>query len=156
MKLRGAVVRAALLLGVTMASPAQEKSEDRLTMNDLPAAVKKTVLEVSRGLKLRGLTREAKKGQTFYEVGLEVNGRTRDVIIDSTGAVVLVEEEVTWESVPAAVRAAIEKGAAGGKIRLVETLTRNNQIEAYEAHVRKDGKEFEIKVDPSGKPIVEK
>ena len=155
MRLTKAAALAALVLGLWIASGAQAW-ERAVKLEDLPAAVKKTVLEVSKGLKLRGLTREVEKGQTFYEAELEVEGRTRDVIIDATGAVVLIEEEVPWDSVPAAVRAAIEKGAEGRKIVLVETLTRNGTIEAYEAHVKKGWRKTEIKVDPDGNPIVEK
>jgi len=155
MRLRNAAALAGLVLGLWLTSAAQAW-ERAVKLEDLPAVVKKTVLEVSKGLKVRGLTREVEKGQTFYEAELEVEGRTRDVIIDATGAVVLIEEEVPWDSVPAAVRAAIEKGAEGRKIVLVETLTRNGTIEAYEAHVKKGWWTVEIKVDADGKPIVEK
>jgi len=155
MRVRMAVALAALVLGTSFTFPAED-TEEAVTMEQLPAAVKKTVLEVSKGVKLRGLTREVEAGKTFYEAELDVNGRTRDVIMDESGAIVLIEEEVELSSVPAAVRAAIEKWAAGGTNLLVETLTRNNKLEAYEAHVQKNGKETELKVDPNGKPIVEK
>ncbi len=145
---------AILLLGAS-SIPQQEETEESVKMDDLPAPVKKTVLEVSKGVKLRGLTREVEKGETFYEAELDVNGRTRDVIMDASGAVVLIEEEVTLSSVPAVVRAAIEKHAEGGEIELVETLTRNGKIEAYEIHVKKDAEEKEFKIDPAGQLIVE-
>jgi hypothetical protein len=154
MKLHNAVALAVLVLATAVASPAREQ---HVKIDDLPAVVKQTVLEVSQGTKLRGLTREVEKGETFYEAELEMNGRTRDVIIDSTGTVVLIEEEVDWSALPAPVQAAIEKAAQGRKILLVETLTRNSQIEAYEAHMRKGWwGEMEIKVDPEGNPIIEK
>lgn len=154
MRLTKAAVLAGLVLATAISSPAREK---RVKMDDLPAAVKQTVLEVSKGVELRELTREVEKGETFYEAELEVNGRTRDVIMDPSGAIVLIEEEVDWGVVPEAVRAAIEKAAQGRKILLVETLTRNNKIEAYEAHVRKGWwREMEITVDPAGQPIEEK
>ena len=155
MSFRKAIVVVVPVLGLSLASLAQD-TEQRVKMDQLPAAVKKTVLEVSKGLKLRGLTREVENGNTFYEAELDVNGRTRDVIMDPTGAIVLIEEEVALGSVPAAVRAAIEKAAEGGKLLLVESLTRNNKVEAYEAHVQRGGKEIEIKVDPDGKPIAAK
>jgi len=145
---------ATLLLGTSSISQ-QEETEEPVKMDDLPPPVKKTVLEVSQGVKLRGLTREVEKGETFYEAELDVNGRTRDVIMDPSGAIVLIEEEVALRSVPAAVRAAIEKHAEGGKIEVVETLTRNGKIEAYETHVKKGAKKIEFKVDPAGQLIVE-
>jgi hypothetical protein len=36
---------------------------------------------------------------------------------------------------------------------MVESVTKNNVIVAYEAHVRAAGKISEIKVDPDGKPL---
>lgn len=149
-----AAALAALVLATSATSPAWEQ---RVKIDDLPAAVKPTVLEVSKGVKLRAVTQEVEKGETFYEAELEVNGRTRDVIMDASGAIVLIEEEVEWSLVPEAVRATIETAAQGRKILLVETLTRNDKIEAYEAHVRKGWwREMEIKVDPEGQPIEEK
>jgi len=154
MRLRRAAV-VALAVGLQFV-PAAEAREKRVKLDALPTAVKATVLEASQGLKLRGLTQEVKNGATFYEAELEVDGRTRDVIIDATGAIVLIEEEVPWELLPAAVREAIEKGAAGGKILHVESLTRNHVIEAYEGHVRKGWRKIEIRVDPDGNPMVGK
>jgi hypothetical protein len=154
MRLAKVAVLAALALATSVPSSAREQ---RVKIDDLPAAVKQTVLEVSKGVKLRELTREVENGETFYEAELDVNGRTRDVIMDASGTVVLIEEEVDWNLVPAAVRATIETAAEGRKILFVETLTRNDKIEAYEAHVRKWWwREMEIKVDPEGRLVEEK
>ncbi len=156
MRIRWAVALAGLLLGAWFI-PAVQAREKAVKLQDLPEAVKQTVLEVSKGVKLRALMQEVDKGKTFYEAELDVDGRARDVIIDESGAIVLIEEEVPWDSVPAAVRAAIERGAEGRKILYVVTLTRNNILEAYEAHVRKGWwGETEIKVNPEGRPIREK
>jgi len=148
-----ATVAVAAALMMALAVEAREK---RVKLDELPAAVKATVQEASRGLKLKGLTQEEKNGEVFYEAELEVDGHIRDVIINANGAIVLVEEEVAWEQLPEAVRAAIEKGAEGGKILHVESLTRNNAIESYEGHVRKGWRKLEIRVDPEGNPIAAK
>lgn len=154
MRLAKAAALAALVLATSLPSLAREK---RVKIDDLPEVVKQTVLEVSQGAKLRELTREVEKGETIYEVELEVNGRIRDVSIDSSGAVVLIEEEVDWDSVPGPVRATIEKEGEGRKLLLVETLTRNDTVEAYEAHFRKGWwRELEVKVDPQGRLLEKK
>ena len=156
MRVTNVAALAVLVLGASFSLPAMAR-ERRVKMSNLPPAVRETVVEVTKGAKLRGLTYEVEKGEAFYEAELDVNGRTRDVTIDPTGAIALVEEEVAWDSVPAAVRAAIEKLAEGGKILLVETLSRNSKVEVYEAHVRRGWwKEMEFKVDPDGNPIIEK
>lgn len=152
MKLRRWSAVTALAVGATLVLSAAAR-EKRMKLDELPPAVKATVLRVSEGLKLNELTREEKDGVLVYEAELEVDGHIRDVSIDSNGAVVLVEEEVAWESLPAAVQAAIEKGADGGKIMHVESLTRNNVLEVYEAHIRRGWRKVEFQVDPQGNPI---
>ena len=130
-----------------------QTSEKPVKMKDLPEAARKTVQEQSKGATLRGLAKEVKDGQTFYEAELKVNGHKKDVLIDPSGAVVEIEEEVALASLPAEVQATIKKGAGKGKITLVESITKNNTIEAYEAHVTRAGKKSEIKVAPDGRLI---
>lgn len=84
-----------------------------------------------------------------------VNGHGKDIEMDSTGAVVEVEEEVDLGSIPEAARSAIEKGAEGGKVLKVESVTHGTTLVAYEAAVSKAGKHSEVWVDPEGKPAPE-
>lgn len=130
-----------------------QASEKPVKMKDLPEAVRKTVEEQSKGATLRGLTKEVEKGQIFYEAELRVNGHNKDLLIDSSGAIVEIEEVVALNALPAAVKAAILKSAGKGRIISVESITKNNAIEAYEAHVSRAGKRTEIKVGADGKLI---
>jgi len=130
-----------------------QESEKKVSMKDLPEPVRKTVQEQSKGAKVRGLTREVDNGHTYYEASLKVNGRNRDVLIDPSGAVVEVEDEVAMASLPINVRTTIEKVAGKAKIESVESITKNNNIVAYEAHVKTGGKESEIKVAANGELI---
>ncbi|HEV2669202.1 MAG TPA: hypothetical protein VG324_30070 [Blastocatellia bacterium] len=138
-----------LLAGSTLA----QETERPAQMKDLPQAVQATVREQSRGAVVRGLSIETENGQTFYEASLKVKGRIRDVLIDANGNVVEIEEQVTLASLPPAARAEIVKQAGKGRILTVESITKNNAIVAYEAHVKTAGKISEIKVDPDGKPL---
>lgn len=134
------------------ASLAQE-TEKRVRMKDLPAPVQATVKEVSKGATLRGLAMETENGKTYYEAELMVKGHSKDVTIDPDGKIVTIEEQVTMASLPAAAKAEILKQAGKGKILLVESITENNSIVAYEAHVKTAGKISEVKVDPNGNPV---
>src|ERR1700675_336854 len=82
-------------------------SEKKVKMKDLPKAVQKTVQEQSKGATVSGLSKEVEHGKIYYEVELKVNGHGRDMLIDPTGAIVEVEEEVTMASLPPAVKTAI-------------------------------------------------
>ena len=134
---------------------AQDKpeTETRVTMRDLPPAVQQTVREQRKGAVLLGLAKEVENGQTFYEAELKVNGHNKDVLIDPTGKIVEIEEQVTLDSLPAAVKTEIVRQAGKGRILLVESITKDNAIVAYEAHVRTGKRVSEIKIDPEGKPI---
>ena len=126
-----------------------QDTEKRVKMNDLPEAVRKTVEEQSKGAKLRGLAKETEEGKTYYEAELRVGGHSKDVLIDETGAVIEIEEQVALSSVPPAVKATIEKNAGKRKIKDVESITKNGAIVGYEAHFA-TGAVREIKVAPNG------
>ena len=137
------VVLSGLLAGLAGAA------ERPVQMKDLPAPVQKTVQEQSQGAELKGLSREVEKGRTYYEAETKVNGKSRDGLIDSAGAVVEVEEEIALEAVPQAARAAIERYAGGGKILLVESVTKNGTVR-YEATIRKGLKKSEVLFSADG------
>ena len=142
------VLAAALTVGMHQ----EPEQEQRVTRRDLPAAVARTVDAQAHGATIRGYSREREHGQTFYEVALRVNGHSRDVLMDSTGAVVEVEERVDIATLPAAVREGLIAAAGSGKLRSVESVTRGGQT-AYEGHVFTNGKWSEITVGPDGKPL---
>jgi uncharacterized membrane protein YkoI len=150
-----ALVAATLFAAQFSLAQAKQETESKVTMKDLPAPVQATVKELSKGAVLRGLSKEVENGQTFYEAELKVNGHNKDILIDPAGKVVEVEEQTPLASLPPAVKSALVKLAGKGRITMVESVSKENSIVAYEAHVITAGKRSEIKVDPNGKPIVE-
>jgi hypothetical protein len=144
--MRTTLTAALLLSGLALA----QESERKVGMKDLPPAVQATVKEQSKGAQLRGLSRETDKGQTFYEVELKVSGHNKDVLIDESGKVVSVEEQVTLASVPAAVKAQIQKQAGRGRITMIESVIRDGTLVYYEAHIRSGLRTREVKVSPDG------
>ena len=134
----------------TVSAGAQEKKIKRA---DLPPAVEKTVAAQSVGATVRGFSQEKEKGQIYYEAEMTVNGHSKDVLIDTNGAVVEVEEEVAVDALPATVKAGLQSKAGSGKIVKVETISKHDKLVAYEAKVSTDGKKSEIQVGPDGKPL---
>jgi uncharacterized membrane protein YkoI len=124
-------------------------AETKVKMADLPMPVQQTIQEQTRNATLIGITREKENGKTVYEVESKVNGKGRDVHIDTSGAVIEVEQEVEIDSIPPAARAAIEKKAAGRKITRVETVTKGGET-TYEAAIKKMWKTSEIVVAADG------
>jgi uncharacterized membrane protein YkoI len=124
--------------------------EKKLKMEDLPPAVQSAVKEQTKSATLVGLAKETEKGQTLYEVETKVDGKTRDMMLDKTGAIQSVEEEVDLDSIPAPAKAAIQKRAAGGTVEKVEKLTEGSNV-SYEAAIKsKSGKKSEAAVNADG------
>ena len=123
----------------------------KVQLKDVPTPVQRSIAEETKGSQLKSITKETEKGKTVYEVESMVNGRTRDLIIDSSGSVVTVEAEVALDSLPAAAKSAIERLASGGKITRVESVTMGQTI-MYEAAIVKGKKTSEVSVTPDGKP----
>ena len=139
----GAILVASISFAVAFAG------ETPVKMKDLPPAVQKTVQEQTKGAQIKGLSKEIEKGKTMYEVETMLNGKARDLLIDSTGALVSVEEAVAIDAIPPAAKAAIERLSAGGKIKSVEAVTKGQTV-SYEAVIVKGLKKSEIVVAADG------
>ena len=127
--------------------------EQTITRAHLPPAVERTVALQSQGATIRGFSKEVEHGRTTYEMELTVAGRSKDVTMDSTGAVIEVEEQVVLDSLAAAVQQAIRAQAGTATIGRVERLTKGDKVVAYEAHVTVNGKRKEIQVGPNGEKL---
>jgi hypothetical protein len=142
------VIVAALSLATIAA--AQEKKIQRA---DLPPAVEKTVAAQSAGATIKGFSSEKEKGQTYYEAEMTVSGHSKDILIDANGGIAEIEEQVAVDSLPAAVKDGLQAKAGSGKILKVESLTKHDELVAYEAVVQTAGKKKEIQVGPDGKSL---
>ncbi len=141
-------MRNKLTLALAFAIPLIAAEVD-VQIKDLPAPVRATVKEQTQSAKLRRLTKEIEKGKTYYEVETTVNRQSRDVLIDSGGAVVEVEQTVPLENVPAPARSALLKRAGAGKVLKVESVTKDSTMH-YEAVILKNGKKSEVEVSVDG------
>jgi len=130
---------------------AKEEGGKKLEMKDLPSAVQKTVQEQTKGATIRGLSKEVENGKTQYEVETTVGGRSRDMLIDTTGKVLELEEEVDIASLPAAVQTEVKKSLGTGKVLTFESVTKGGVLAGYEASVERGGKKIGITMGPDGK-----
>jgi len=120
-----------IVLALAVLAAVATTADKKLAVKDLPPAVQKTVQDQAKGAEIRNIGRETEKGVTQYEVETVLNGKPRDFNVDTKGNLVVVEEETTLDAIPAA-RAGIDKKAAGGKLGMVEIVTRGGQT-FYEA-----------------------
>lgn len=145
---------AGLAVSAMVASAAAQKApEKKIRRSNLPPAVQKAMEAQSAGATIKGFSEEKENGQTFYEAEMVVDGHGKDVLMDPTGVVVEVEEQVAFRSLPAEVKSGLRAKAGKGEITKVESLTKHGKLVAYEAVVRTNGRKSEIQVGPDGKPL---
>src|SRR5579872_6005068 len=125
MNLRHSCVLAAALIVTTVVAGAQEK---RLARKDLPPAVEKTVSENSQNATIKSFSTEVEDGRTIYEAQMVVDGHGRDISIDKQGHLLEVEDEVAFDSLPAAVQAGLKQAARGAALGKVEALTKRGTL----------------------------
>jgi uncharacterized membrane protein YkoI len=124
-------------------------ADQKTTLKNLPPAVKATVDAESKGATIKGISSEKEKGKTVYELETLVNGRTRDLMIDSAGKVYVVEEQLDIDKAPAPVKAALE---SKGTIVVLESVMEHGKTR-YEGQVRtKTGKKVAIELEADGTP----
>jgi hypothetical protein len=143
-------MKCTIAFALTLAVAALSAADQKVQMKDLPAAVQDTVrAEEAKGAKIVGLATEVEGGRTMYEVETTVGGHTRDLLLNTNGHIVEIEEETSIDAVPAAVKAAL---TARGTVGKVETVTKGTSV-TYEAVVQKGGKKTEVAVTAAGKTI---
>lgn len=131
----------------------KELGGKKLQMKDLPPAVQKALKEQTMGATIVSISTEKEGGKIVYEVETKVDGHARDMLIDSTGKVIEIEEEVDMASLPAAVQAEAKKSLGQGKVDRIESVTKNGIFSGYEAVVERGSKKVEVSLGPDGKVL---
>ena len=137
----------ALCLGAAFA---QEKKEKTLALKDLAPAVQKTIQAEVKGGEIKSIGKETEHGLAQYEVETMLNGKHRDFNVDTKGKLLLVEEETSIDSIPAAARAAVLKKVGDGKLGMVENFMRGGETMYEAAYTTKAGKKHEVLVKADG------
>jgi len=127
-------------------------ADKKTTLDKLPPPVRAAAEAQIKGATLLGVSTEKEKGKTFYELETKRNGKTRDLLLDSTGKLVSAEEEIDLDALPAPVRAALQKQSGTAKIDRVEAITKDGKLVAYEGAFKKGTKTVEAAVTPEGAP----
>jgi hypothetical protein len=151
MKLCLKIFAVGVTIGLTLS--AAQSQERKIKRAQLPPAVEQTVARESQGATIKGFATEIDHRQKLYEVSLMVNGHSKDILIDKNGNVVEIEEEVSIDSLPATVQDSLKKAASSGTVAVVESLTKNGKLVAYEAQVKRGKKRSEIQVGPNGEQL---
>ncbi|MFH1748337.1 MAG: PepSY-like domain-containing protein [Planctomycetota bacterium] len=142
---------------VTLVAWANDGQEQKVTLDQVPAAVKATILKESAGGKITEIESETKDGKTVYEAEFMLNGQEIDIKIAQDGTLLgrEVEEEgddeddLTVDQVPGPARAALQKLAGDAKITGWER-DKEHGVLIYEAEWVVNGAKHEAAVTADG------
>src|SRR4051812_31367352 len=98
--MRSLVLAAVLPMALGLASLVSGQ-ERRLERKDLPAAVRAAVDRESGGATIKGFSTERENGIRTYEAEMMVDGHSKDISMDAAGNVLEIEEQVSFDSLPA-------------------------------------------------------
>jgi hypothetical protein len=136
----------------------EEKAEqegaqgEKVTLDQVPAAVRETLERVCRGAIVRDITKEIEGGKTLYDFEVTREGRAFEFDIAANGEVLSREEQVELSQLPSAVRQTIERAGKGGKVGTIMRVNEEGKT-SYEAEIAIKGKTIEIAIAADGKVI---
>jgi hypothetical protein len=125
-------------------------AQKKLTLKDLPAPTQKTIRGELKGAEIKNIDKETEHGVAQYEVETMLNGKHRDLNVDTKGNLLVVEEETNVDSIPAAAKGAILKRVGDGKLTMVELFIRSGETMYEAGYTTKAGKKHEVLVKADG------
>jgi hypothetical protein len=140
-----------LLVGSGGAAFAQDQ-EQIIQCKKLPAAVRSAFEKKYPTARIKECAKEIEKGKTAYEISSVEGNKSRDILYYPDGRLIVVEETILIESLPAAVKQAVAKKYPQGEIILAEKLMRGSAA-TYEFQIKYKGKTVEVAFDPQGKEV---
>ena len=148
------VLGVALVLGslvATLVAGCVSSREETVSMAQLSAHARATVLKETAGGSVDSIVKEIEKGKVVYDVEATVGGKHAEFLIsDTDGAVLGTETQIEFSELPEPVRAAGQRffGSPDG-------LTIMKGVEYGETHYeiegKRKGKIVEVTFDPAGK-----
>lgn len=115
----------------------------------LPTAVATAFRTAYPNAKVLHVSRERRDGKVVYEIESQDGPMRRDLIYGLQGQSIEIEDILPADSVPAPVRAAVERDLAGATILGAERVT-TGAVVVYEVQVRKGGRTRLLNYDPAG------
>jgi hypothetical protein len=137
-------VIACLILVTAAAARATAQHSDTL-----PTVVATAFRQAYPNAKILNVAREMRDGKVIYEIESQDGPTRRDLIYNPEGHTLEIEDILPADSVPASLRAAVERDLPGATILGGERITTGAVI-VYEVEVRKSGRTQILTYDPAG------
>jgi hypothetical protein len=149
-----ALVPVLTLLFVLSSTPSVSARERPVAAEAVPVAVRAAVTKKYGAPERMSFTRERSRGAVIYEVSLTAQGRSLDVEISAGGQILVEEERISRDQLPAAVLHSLASSSSdrGEPVR-IERVIEHEAIDAprFEVVVRDRGALWELTYDRAGR-----
>jgi uncharacterized membrane protein YkoI len=141
-----------MLVAVSGAVLASE--EERVPLDKVPTAAKAAADKAVPGVRWKKAEKEQEDGKTIYELkGRDPKGKKIEVEVSPDGKQVSVEEKVSLDAVPTAVKQAADKAVPGAKWKWAEQEKEGDKT-FYELKGRDPrGKQVKLEISADGKQV---
>jgi Putative beta-lactamase-inhibitor-like, PepSY-like len=112
------------VLGLAVVMMPARADEEKVSVDKLPAAIKKALMRKFPKAEIEKATKEVEDGNTVYEVELEIKDRSVDVSLKADGTILEIEREVPADELPKAVRKKLAARYPKAKIEKAEEVTK--------------------------------
>jgi hypothetical protein len=112
------------VLGLAVVMMPARADEEKVSVDKLPAAVKKALMRKFPKAEIEKATKEVEDGNTVYEVELEIKDRSVDVSLKADGTILEIEREVPADELPKAVRKKLAARYPKAKIEKAEEVSK--------------------------------
>jgi uncharacterized membrane protein YkoI len=151
--LLGSVLAGVMLNGVVLVAMAREV---RVSLEDLPDAVRETILAQAAGDRIVEIERETRGDKTTYEAEFRRDGREMEIKVAEDGTLLGTavdddddEDDLKLSDLPREAQRSLREAAHGARILGVER-EREGVVVVYEASWRRNGSRFEAEVLADG------
>jgi|HubBroStandDraft_6_1064221.scaffolds.fasta_scaffold112595_2 hypothetical protein len=139
-----------------LAAARADTPKQNVKLADLPATVRKSVLEQKQQARILRLEKTLQEGKEIYEVQLKSGVVRKTVFIDDDGAVLEIKQPIPLSQVSPAAKKVIESSVQNGKIVTLESVkSASGLIAAYQVRFTRNGTESQLRVGPDGRLVPE-
>ena len=133
--------------GKVIKKDVKEKAEKKITIDQLPAAVKESLMKEADKNAIKGI-----EAVTVYKAEWVVDGKDVEVKIAASGKILAKETDMAMDKLPAAVQETIKKEAGANKVEELKEVVKGTD-KFFQAEWTADGKCVELKNAADGKVI---
>ena len=127
-------------------------SEEEVSKHQVPKAVLEAFEKAYPNAKEVEFEKEMIEGKAVYEVDYKENGREYEILYDSDGVILQMEETLDVKALPEPIAQAISKAYPKATIEDAEKVMKpDGTVIVYEVEIKTEGKKLELELDATGK-----